>query len=121
LSESYEELDFRQAADLVKQRQRFTRRPRKSAEIVAQLMARKGYAQQSTTNELQETWKKVAPTACCDQTQAGQIRRGVLEVLVANSVLHHRLEFEKTTLLSELQKQLPNAKIRDIRFRIGNV
>ena len=120
MSKSYDELDFSQASDLVNKRQRFTRRPKKSAEIVAQLMARKGYGQQSTTNELQETWEGVA-NRWQGQTKAGQIRRGVLEVFVANSVLHQRLEFEKRTLLGELQQRLPNAKIRDIRFRLGTV
>ena len=40
----YDELDFSQAHDLVKKRQRYFRRPKKPADLLAKLMARKGYA-----------------------------------------------------------------------------
>lgn len=117
----YEELDFNQAARLVRNRQRFTRRPKKSADIVSQLMARKGYGQLAANNELQQVWQRMVADQWRGQTRAGLIRNGVLEVMVANSVLNQRLEFEKKSLLAKLQQKLPQAKIRDIRFRIGNV
>ncbi len=117
----YEELDFKQAARLVRNRQRFTRRPRKSADIVSQLMARKGYGQLAANNELQQAWQEIVANPWREQTRAGLIRNGALEVIVANSVLNQRLEFEKKSLLAKLQQKLPQANIRDIRFRIGNV
>lgn len=121
LADPYEELDFNQAANLVRKRQRFARRPKRSADIVAQLMARKGYGQQTAAKELHQAWQEIAAESWQNQTRAGQIRKGVLEIFVANSVLNQRLEFEKRSLLAGLQQRLPQANIRDIRFRIGNV
>ena len=84
-------------------------------------MARKGYGQQQTIRQLDEVWRAIAARSWRAQTRVGVIRGGVLEVIVGNSVLNQRLEFEKKKLLAELQQQLPKNKIRDIRFRIGNV
>ncbi len=121
LSDADEELDFSQAEKLVRQRQRFHRRPKRSANLIAQLMARKGYGQQKTIRELDEVWSAIAAESWRAQTRPGVIRGGVLEIVVENSVLNQRLEFEKKKILAELQRQLPKNKIRDIRFRIGNL
>ena len=119
--DSYEELDFNQAEKLVQKRQFFRRRPKKSADIVARLMARKGYGQQQSTNQLVDAWNVVVGDNWREQTRVGVIRRGVLEVMVGSSVLNQRLEFEKKKLLAGLQAQLPKTTIKDIRFKIGNV
>lgn len=121
MSDSDEELDFQQANDLVHQRQRFKRKPRRSADIIARLMARKGYAQQQSADELIQAWARTADSGWRSQTRVGTIRRGVLEIVVGNSVLNQRLEFEKQKLLRQMADQLPHAGLKDIRFRIGNV
>ncbi len=121
MSESYDELDFDQASDLVKGRQRFRRRPKTSSKLIANLMARKGYGQQKSADQLSEAWSAVAGETWRNQTRVGLIRRGVLEVVVGSSVLNQRLEFEKKKLLGKLKVQLPKTNITDIRFRIGNV
>lgn len=119
--DSYDELDFSQAQDLVKSRQRFFRRPKRPADILARLMARKGYAQTQSSNELEETWNRVVGPKWQSKTKVGNISRGVLEVLVASSVANQQLGFQKKKLLKELQAQLPQNKLKDLRFRIGNV
>ena len=121
LSDPYEELDFDQAEQLVRKRQRFHRRPKRMADVIARLMARKGYGQQQSADEIRAAWNVIAGDQWQSQTRVGVIRRGVLEVIVGNSVLNQRLEFEKRRLLTELRKQLPQVNINDIRFRIGNV
>jgi hypothetical protein len=121
LSDADDELDFNQAEKLVRQRQRFRRRPKKSANLVAQLMARKGYGQQQAIRELDDVWSAIAADTWRMQTRVGVIRGGILEVVFGNSVLNKRLEFDKKRLLAELQRQLPKNNIRDIRFRIGNL
>ena len=121
MSQADDELDFNQAAKLVGQRQRYRRGPKKSANLVAQLMARKGYGQQQSIRELDEIWSTIAADSWRPQTRVGVLRGGILEVVVGNSVLNQRLEFEKKRLLAEMQLRFPNNKIRDIRFRIGNL
>lgn len=120
-SDSWEERDFEDADHLVRKRQVFDRRPKSAKNLVTRLMARKGYNQQQSTNELSEAWDLVAADQWRNQTQVGNIRRGILEVIVTTSALNQRLEFEKKRLLAELKKQLPQTNLKDIRFRIGNL
>ncbi len=118
---NYDDQDFDNAEKLVKGRQFFVRKPQKSANLIAQLLARKGYGQQKTANEIDETWNAIAADAWREQTRVGTIRRGVLEIVVSTSVLNQRLEFDKKRLLKELNQRLPQIKLNDIRFRIGNI
>ena len=120
MSEEWDEVDFDNAVHITNQRRRFRRRPKRPANLLSQLMARKGYGQQKSTNELQDAWEKAAHTMK-DYTRTGAVRRGVLEVIVVSSAVTQQLEFQKKQLLAELNRQLPQNKISDIRFRIGNV
>jgi hypothetical protein len=54
-------------------------------------------------------------------TQAGLIKRGALEVTVANSMLVQELGYRKAELLATLGQLLPDQTIRDLRFRVGNI
>ena len=119
--ESYDELDFSQAQDLVKNRQRYFRRPKKSADILGRLMARKGYAQTESANELEEVWNQVVGLKWQTKTKVGNINRGVLEVFVASSMVNQQIGFQKRKILKEIQTRLPKNKIKDLHFRIGNV
>lgn len=117
----YDELDFSNATDLVGKRQRFRRRPKRSSDIIAQMMARQGYAQNQSNDELNEAWEVAVGPTRVRNTKAGRISRGILEVHVASSAAMNRLSFEKQKLLSAMQQQLPQNKIKDIRFKLGNV
>ena len=121
MSGPYDELDFSQAQDLVKSRQRFSRRPKRPAHILGQLMARKGYAQTESVAELESIWNKVAGPKWKSKTKVGVIRRGVLEITVSNSTVNQQLEFEKRKLLTELKLHLPKNNLKDLRFRVGIV
>ena len=119
--ESYDELDFSQAQDLVKNRQRYFRRPKKSADILGRLMARKGYAQTESANELEEVWNQIVGVKWQTKTKVGNINRGVLEVFVTSSMVNQQIGFQKRKILKEIQNRLPKNKIKDLHFRIGNV
>lgn len=120
MADDWDEIDFENACRMVKQRRRYSRKPKKPANLLSQLMARKGYGQEKSTNELQQVWEKIA-MPLKDYTRTGSVRRGVLEVIVTSSAITQQLEFQKKQLLAELNRQLPQNKIREIRFRIGNV
>ena len=117
----YDEQDFDQANDLVKSRQRYFRRPRRPADVLGQLMARKGYTQTQTANELQVTWNEIVGTRWQAKTKVGPIRQGVLEIIVSNSAVNQQLEFKKNKILAELQTQLPKNNLKDLRFRVGSI
>lgn len=118
---SYEEQDFDQANDLVKTRQRYLRRPKRSAELLSKLMARKGYNQTESSNELDDAWKAIVDPKWQSRTKVGIIRNGILEIVVSSSAINQQLEFQKSKLLSEMQSRLPQNKLKDLRFKVGKV
>jgi len=117
----YDELDFNNASELVSQRQRYRRRPKRPADGIGQMMARQGYAQTKSNDKLNEAWEIAVGPKLSQKTKAGRISRGVLEVHVASSAAINQLSFQKRQLLSAMQQQLPQNKIKDIRFKLGNV
>lgn len=117
----FSELDFEQANDLVGQRQRFQRRAKKASELINYLLARKGYAQTQSKNDVDESWRLIVGDKWKNRTVAGNVRRGVLEVVVESSAAHQQLKFIKKSLLVSMQEKMPQNKIRDIKFRVGKV
>ncbi len=103
-----------------------TRQPVPIAEIVADLMARRGFARVRSVEMLERAWTRVvavleAGNLIIQHTQVGSIRQGRLEVIVDHSALIQELEFQKATLLKSLTEQLPDEKIRELRFRLGTI
>ena len=121
MAESYEEQDFNQASDLTNQRRRFRRRPKRPADILSQLMARKGYSQTKTNDELDEVWNSIVGQKWQTKTRVGNISRGVLEVFVSSSAVNQQLGFQKKKLIKELSQQMPKNKIKDIKFSLGSI
>ena len=113
--------DVAQADTLIKQRTKYGVRPKSASHLVNQLLARHGIAQQQYANELQANWDQVVGAKWNQLTRPAQLNRGVLEVIVANSMVNQQLAFEKQNLLKSMQKLMPNLKLKDLRFRVGNV
>jgi predicted nucleic acid-binding Zn ribbon protein len=95
--------------------------PQSIGDILSSLMARKGFARVQGSAALEAAWKDSAGELMAKYTRVGQIRRGTLEVLVANSTLLQELGFQKQNLLNSLAQLLPDEKIENLRFRVGNV
>ena len=93
--------------------------PAKLGDLLAELILRRGYARQQNQSSCEVAWKAVVGEALVRYTRPGQIKRGVLEVTVANSALVQELTFQKQKLVEQLCLQLPDSKIRDLRFRVG--
>lgn len=96
-------------------------RPRAIADIMAQLFARRGYARERATAGYDEAWQAAAGEIIARCTRVGIVRRGSLEVLVANSALMQELTFQKPALLAKLQRLLPDEKLTGLRFKVGPV
>lgn len=113
--------DVAQADALIKERTRYGVRPKKAGSLVNQLMIRRGVAQQQFTGEIQACWDQVVGPKWNQLTQPGNLHRGVLEVVVANSLVNQQLTFEKQKFIKSMQKLLPDLKLKDLRFRVGKV
>jgi predicted nucleic acid-binding Zn ribbon protein len=103
------------------ERRLYARRPKKIGDVMAQLITLRGYGRQQADADLKAAWRAAAGDALARCTRAGPIRRGRLEVTVTNSTVVQELTFQKQHLLAELARQMPDARIRDVRFRVGPI
>jgi predicted nucleic acid-binding Zn ribbon protein len=93
--------------------------PKRIGSIINQLLARRGYAQLQTVNQLAEAFKAAVGASLADHVQTGNIRRGVLEVVVRDGSTMQELAFVKKKILQKLLETSPESKITDIKFRLG--
>ena len=108
----------------IRQRRRATRRrwqPQKIADVLANLMARRGYGRVQSASTFAEAWTAAVGGQLAAASRPGNIRRGTLEVTVRNSAVMQELSFRKERLLSELTRLLPDQRIAALRFRVGDL
>ena len=97
--------------------------PKPIGDILAELMARRGYARVQTAVAFDDAWREATEALAigplvAEHTRVGALRRGTLEVLVGNSLLVQELGYEKPTILKRLAELLPDERIENIRFRV---
>jgi predicted nucleic acid-binding Zn ribbon protein len=95
--------------------------PRQMRDVLSQLLAKRGYAQVQTAATCQSAWQAAVGEKLGSQTRAGNVRRGVLEVLVRNSSVLQELAFVKAKAVKALAQLAPEHQIRDVRFRVGAI
>ena len=93
--------------------------PKRIGSLVSQLLSRRGYAQVLIGEELQTLLAAEVGGDLAGSVRAGNVKRGVLHVYLADSVTHQELAFRKRAILKRLQSALPSGGIRDIRFHIS--
>ena len=94
---------------------------KKMGDVVGQLLVKRGYGNVQQAQSLQQIWQGVAGEKYAANTKAAQLRRGVLEVLVANSAVMQELTFIKTKLVKVLAQSAAEQNIQNIRFKVGSV
>jgi predicted nucleic acid-binding Zn ribbon protein len=97
------------------------KRPETIGNILSDLMARRGYGRIQSAEALDAAWRQAAGPLAAKYTCVGAMRRGTLEVVVANSTLVQELGYQKQEILAALQESLPEEGIKNIRFRTGNI
>jgi len=97
------------------------RGPTAIGDVLSELMARRGYARVQSAANYGAAWREAAGPLAAQYTRPGQLRRGTLEVVVANSTLVQELGFQKHKLLKSLAALLPDEGIKNLRFRVGNI
>jgi predicted nucleic acid-binding Zn ribbon protein len=103
------------------QRRNYARKPKKIADVLAQLITARGYGRIQSNAELADAWQQAAGTTIARFTRPGRVRRGMLEVTASNSTIIQELTFQKHQILTKLQTAIPDASIRDLRFRVGSI
>ena len=89
------------------------------ADILSELVTRRGFARVRGQQHLEDAWRTAIGEPGAKYTRVGALRRGTLEILVANSVLMQELAgFQKQSLLRKLCQELDSQEVRDLRFRL---
>lgn len=96
-------------------------KPRPMADVLSELMSRRGYARVRATLACDEAWQQAAGELLARYTRVGQVKRGVLEVIAANSAVAQELSFQKKAILKNLTGLLPDQPITDLRCRVGPI
>ena len=117
-------VDFQQRR--AKQRRGFHgRSPKQIGNVIAQLVQRRGYAQVRASGQREEVWLEVLKAAeletWAESTRVAGLKRGVLEIHVASSLLMQELTFCKEQLLEGMANALPDDGIKQIKFRVANI
>jgi len=97
------------------------RGPQRIADVLSELMARRGYARVRAAEAYEAAWREAAGVLLAQYTRVGTLRRGALEIRVANSTLLQELTFQRADLVKRLRELLPDEGIRDLRFRLGAI
>ena len=115
-----EEAEFKEKAASVAKKQIHARRPKKANEIINRLLARKGYSQTQSHQQLQEIWEKTVGPRMKEQTRAIGIKAGSLTVMVQSAVVNQEMAYQKKELLSKIKNSAIGSRVKNIRFKIGN-
>jgi hypothetical protein len=95
--------------------------PERISDILTQLMSRRGFARVRGAEAYQAAWNEAAGSLGAQYSRAGQLKRGTLEIVVANSTLIQEFGFQKADMLVTLNRLLPDHNIKDLRFRLGAI
>lgn len=95
--------------------------PHKIGNVLARLVSRRGYAQICTLDAQEKAWQKVVGTELASVTQFAKLSRGTLHIVAANSLLIQELMYRKEELLASLQRALPEAGVKQLRFKVGKI
>src|SRR5262245_51503952 len=81
--------------------------PKPVRNVLSQLLAKRGYAQVQTAAGCQAAWCEAVGEKLAGDSRPGNVRRGVLEVLVRNSSALHELSFVKAKVVRTLKQLIP--------------
>jgi hypothetical protein len=81
-------------------------------------MSRRGYAQVAANDALHQAVTAAMGGQLESAFQVGNLRKGVLQIYAADSVTLQELNFHKRAILKHLQREHPESKVNDLRFRI---
>jgi hypothetical protein len=96
--------------------------PERLGDVLSRLFLSRGLGQQHDRLRLEAAWRDSLGEPRAARTRLGNLRRGVLEVIVADAVLHQELAgFEKRRILTQLQQTLGKTRVTELRFRLGSI
>ena len=111
--------EIKRLNDELLRRQVNYRGPRRMADAVNDLLARRGYARMQDVAEQQKAWRQAVGQQLAADSRVGQLRSGVLEVTVRNSAVLQELTFQKRQIIRKLAGLVEGMTVKDVKFRVG--
>ena len=111
--------DLRSIEQHVTRYSRRPRPPRQIGDVISNLLARSGYAEVQSNAALQQAWAEAVGESWARYSRPARLRRGVLQIVVQNSIALQELAFQKSQLLRRMKEAFKDEKIRDLRFQVG--
>lgn len=109
--------------DDIRRRQFRPKTAESMANLIGRLMARKGYGQEKNSQRYQQAWQsavqELGPLG--SMSRPGNLRNGVLEILVSHSAALQEFKFQEVTLLERVQQRLSDQGIRGLKFRVARI
>jgi predicted nucleic acid-binding Zn ribbon protein len=97
-----------------------SRGPEPLGDILGRLFTARGWGRRQGRLHLEKAWAEAAGPDIASHTRPGNLRRGVLEVVVDNAALLQELaHYHKRRLLEQLRGRLSGTPLTDLRFRAG--
>ncbi len=87
--------------------------------IVDRLLQQRGYANEQSTQLIQEQWEIAVGPTLASHCKVGRVVRGVLQVHAPNQMVMMELQLKKGVALKHLKQSLPSMEINDIRVRMA--
>ncbi len=90
-------------------------------DILPQMFAQYGLQRRNDNDALLEAWAAVVAALCPSYAKVTQVvgfQRGTLEIAVPHNAFAQELSFVQAELLAEMQKIVPDRKIRKMKFVI---
>jgi len=95
--------------------------PRAVGEVLAKFLRTSGLKEKLRSPEIYDCWPEVAGVEACTHSRVVGFTNCVLHVEVDSAPwLQMLATFRKPELLRSLKERMTGARIRDIKFRIGN-
>ncbi|MEC9091240.1 MAG: DUF721 domain-containing protein [Planctomycetota bacterium] len=117
--EERENLEFEKTAETVIKKQRYRRKPKTANELVGRLLARSGYSQNQSQEQIKKIWEKTVGDQMKNKTRAVGIKGGNLTVLVESAIVNQEITYQKKELLEKIKRTTIGEKIKNIKFKIG--
>jgi len=89
------------------------------ADLAPKIVAQCGLGNRVKLEDVLAAWEEIVGGFLFKLSRPDTIERGILTVRLMQPTAHHALMLEKGKILKRLQTRLPEARIRDIRFRHG--
>src|SRR5262249_9942433 len=94
--------------------------PEPIKEILSRLFTARGWGRRQGRLQLERVWTDAVGPEFDAQTRVLGVKRGVLEIEVADAVLVQELShYHKRRLLQALAAKLPGQAIKDLKFKTG--